>query len=149
MSHHCGRVDRVKRQLPPAAHSRRAGQLDAIEQGHAISLGPKGYLSPFGERRVVGGKHLRTVKTHHEMAAVGAEVERMPHTGGHLDVGAGKLLAPALHDPVKPHIVFERIGAYEVVVVRRREARSYAAGSISPDTGLKCTLTVPFLRVAA
>ena len=42
----------------------------------------------------------------------------MPEIGGDHDIGAGQLLALSFNDPVKAHIVFECVGAHNVVTAR-------------------------------
>ena len=54
----------------------------------------------------------------------------MPFPCGHLDVGARDLLAFALHDAIEPDIVFKRVGAGDVVIVRRHQPHGDAAGPV-------------------
>jgi hypothetical protein len=61
------------------------------------------------------------------MLSFSPQRERVPDVAGDLDIGFCELLAPAFDHPVRPHIVFERVGAQEVVIRRQQPDGDAAA----------------------
>jgi hypothetical protein len=50
----------------------------------------------------------------------------------HLDIGAADLTSKPAHNVVKVDVIFERIGAEDVVVVRVRQPHRDAASTVDP-----------------
>src|SRR5829696_6553277 len=67
-----------------------------------------------------------------EAVILGFQTERMPLTGRDLDVRARELLAAAFHYSVEADIIFQRICACDVIIIRRSKAHRDAAGLIFP-----------------
>src|SRR5262245_53140212 len=113
---------------PAVSWQRRDG--DPVEPCHAVGLGPQRHLAWAGESRVVRAVERLAVVTDREEVALRAQAERVPFVRRDLDVDAGELLAAALHDAIEAHVVLERIGARDVVVVGIGQPYGDAAGAV-------------------
>src|SRR5258708_34841460 len=98
---------------------------------HAVRLGPKRYLAGIGEGFVGDGEQHLAVERDGELLALRTQSKPMPFLGRNLDVGCGKLLSPAFDHPVEADVVFERVGADDVIIVGRAQADYDAAGLVN------------------
>src|SRR5689334_16029582 len=104
--------------------------VDLVEAGHAVRLGPERDASGRTERAIGRGMERLSVERDGELVAFGPKAKRVPRAGSHLDVRGCQLLAATLHDAVETDIVLQRVRAREVVVVRRRHAHRNPASLI-------------------
>ena len=65
-----------------------------------------------------------------EAVPLGLERQRVPLVRRDLGIGTGKLFALAFDHPIKSHIVFERVRTGDIVIVRRQQTQSDAAGLV-------------------
>src|SRR3982751_2364418 len=87
------------------------------------------------------------IERHREAVILGFQAERMPFTGGHLDVRARELLAAAFHHLVEADIVLEGIRTRDVVIVGGSETHRDAAGLIFlPGDRLEADCDLDVLR---
>src|SRR5438477_10726331 len=107
------------------------GDRDRVEMGHAVGLGPQGYLAGIGEGAVLGGVERLAVERHREPVALGAQPERVPLARHNLHICAFDLLSSPVHDTIKADIVFERISAHDIVIIRAGEPHRDAAGLVN------------------
>ena len=91
---------------------------DGVEIGDAVGIGPQRHFPGLRDGPISRGEQLLAIKCDGEAVALGLQRERVPFIGRDLGIGARKLLALALYHPVKAHIILERIGARDVIVIR-------------------------------
>src|SRR5438128_10802047 len=89
-----------------------------VELDDRVRLCPDAELPGVLERIVVLVDHLLAVEENLDVVADHLHRELVPGARGDLAVPAGELHAAALHGVVEVDIVFERVGAGDVVVVR-------------------------------
>src|SRR5579872_52839 len=106
--------------LPSCSGQRPDG--DAVEIGDAVGLGPQRHFPAVSDGSVLGREELLAVEGDGETAAFGLEREAVPRAADDLEISPGELLALPLHHPVEADVVFERIGARDVIIVRRLQA---------------------------
>src|SRR5438552_10010029 len=106
------------------------GDRDRVEMGHAVGLGPQGYLAGIGEGAVLGGVERLAVKRHRKPVALGAPPERVPLARRNLHIRALDMLSSPVHDTIKADIIFQRISAHDIVIIRVGEPHRDAAGLI-------------------
>jgi hypothetical protein len=90
---------------------------EIAEMRHTVGLGPKRHFAGAREGGVGRGEQHLTVMGNRKTIIGRLKPERMPHAGSHLDGGALYLMARTPDDTIKVHIVFERVGPNDVVVV--------------------------------
>src|SRR5262249_19359822 len=107
----------VQRMVPP--WQRRSQRLhgQGVEVDVGAPLGPHADLAWVGEGGVVRLDDLLAVEAHLEVVALGIHAERMPDAGRDLAVPAGELDSAAFDDVIQAHVVLERVGPRDVVVV--------------------------------
>ncbi len=71
-----------------------------------------------------------SVVAHREAVALGAQTKAVPLVGADLQICAFELFATSLDDPIEAHVVFERVGASDIIVVGVAKAERNAAGLI-------------------
>src|SRR6266849_10360803 len=89
-----------------------------VELDDRVRLRPDAELPGVLERAVMVVDHFVAVEEYLDVVADHLHRELVPHARGDLAVPAGELHAAALHGVVEVDVVFERVGARDVVVVR-------------------------------
>src|SRR5260221_365723 len=56
----------------------------------------------------------------------------MPRLARHVDVHASDRLSPSGGDAIEAHVIFERTGAYRVIIIRRSKPDEYTGSPIDP-----------------
>src|ERR1051326_1591367 len=91
---------------------------EIIKQRYAVGFGPNANLPRFFERVVVPFEPLLPIKSDNKMAALEIDSQCMPLLRGHFHFGSLLLCALAFDGVVNCDVIFKRIGASDVVIVR-------------------------------
>src|SRR5262249_55548649 len=103
--------------------------LQIVESCDRISLGPEAVLA--ARERAVGCRdHLGPIPLDGNLCAPRGYLERVPCTGRDPKVLARELLAVTLDDAVQTHVVLERVGPRQQVVVAVFEPEHEPPGTI-------------------
>src|SRR5215831_11722390 len=100
---------------------------DRIEVGDTVGLGPQRHLPGIGKGSVLRREQRLAVKGDGEPVAFGLEREGMPLVRRDLEIGARQLLPAPFDDLIEAHIVFERVGAGDIVIIGRLQTHRDAA----------------------
>src|SRR5690348_5850683 len=107
-----------------------AAVVEVVEQGDAIGLGPYANFAGILESCVIPFQRFFAVVGHGEMAGLEIDTQSVPLAGGDFPVGSFLFRAAAVDGVVNGDVVFERIGARDVVVVGITGSPDQAAGAI-------------------
>src|SRR5689334_17163256 len=110
--------------------SRQRRDLNVVEIGDAVRLGPQRDASGTGESRVRRRVKTAPAEENLEAVALNAQAQLMPGTGRDLGIGPGELRSSATDDTVKSYVVFQRVGPYDVIVVGITQTYGDAACAI-------------------
>src|SRR5260370_22560669 len=93
---------------------------EIVEIGLGIRLGPQADLAGRGNGIVLALQQFRVVQKTLDLVANMADGQLVPFANGHLDIVLGRFQLHALvvHNLVEPIVVFQRVHARDVVVVR-------------------------------
>src|SRR5207248_1357478 len=91
--------------------------LEIVEPGHAVGLGPHARQARILELIVVSLEENFAVEADLEVVALDAELERMPFPRGNFRIGSRELPAVAVDNLVQADVVLQRIGASDVIIV--------------------------------
>src|ERR1700686_4259437 len=84
-------------------------QLDLIEAGDAVGLGPQREFARSRKRLILGGEQLLPVETYGEAVPVNPEAKGMPFIRGDPQVSACDLLPAALDHAIEADVVLHRV----------------------------------------
>jgi len=98
-----------------------------IERGHAVGFGPDADFASILKCVVIPFDRLLSVKRDCEMISIEIDTNRVPLTGCDVHVSSLLLCAFAFDGVVNRHVVFEGIGASNVIVVRVLQSPDDAA----------------------
>src|SRR5258708_6503495 len=90
---------------------------EIVEQRHAVRLGPHTDRARSGNVIVLRLDVLLAIQTHAHLPPGEIHAERMPGVAGNGRIDVLDRVAPAVARVVERHVVLERIGARDVVVV--------------------------------
>src|SRR5215475_4449846 len=103
---------------------------DLIKSCDAVGLGPQRDFSRPRERFVRCREQRLSIELNGEMLSLSFQAQGVPFTAGDFDVDAIDLLPAAFDDAIKANVVFERVGARNVIVVAIEHTDSDTAGLI-------------------
>ena len=98
--------------------SRQGLDLDRVEVGHAVGLGPKSHSASSRDGFVGRPIKLLAVKRDGKAFAFGLETERVPFIARNFEISACDLYASPIGDTLESNVVFKGVGAHHVIVVR-------------------------------
>src|SRR3954453_2576277 len=85
---------------------------------------------PGGPRKpsVGSDKKLPAVEKYREAVVSRRDTKRVPCLPRHIDLHASDQLSSSGGDAIEVHVIFERVGAYRVIIIRRSKPDDYAGG---------------------
>src|SRR6185437_3761375 len=100
-----------------ALRSRQRRQLDLVETGDAVGLGPQREFPRVRKRLVLSREQCLAIEAHNKAVPLGFEAERMPFIRSEREICAHDFLSSALDHAIEADVVFHRIGAGGVIII--------------------------------
>src|SRR6266581_4063587 len=109
---------------------------EVVEQRHAVRLGPDAHRARAGDMAVVHLDIGLAVEHHADLFSGELHPQRVPDVPGHRRVDVLDRVAPSVLRVVEGHVVLERVGARDVIVVAVLPAPHEASGLVLAAGGL-------------